>query len=120
MYTLHSWVGLLAALLFGCQFALGFSAFLFPKFSPELRSLLLPFHQYFGSAILVLAIAAALMGHLEKSLWGMDGGRGTAAYAEKVPEAVQVNTAGLFLVLYGLGVTFLLSKFSKDDGYKSH
>merc|ERR1711971_1047104 len=25
MYTLHSWVGLLAALLFGCQWALGFS-----------------------------------------------------------------------------------------------
>ena len=40
-----SWVGLLAALLFGCQWALGFSAFLFPKFSPEIRALLLPFHQ---------------------------------------------------------------------------
>merc|ERR1712203_34607 len=29
MYTLHSWVGLLAALLFGCQWVLGFAAFLF-------------------------------------------------------------------------------------------
>jgi len=69
MYTLHSWVGLLAALLFGCQWALGFAAFLFPKFSPEIRSLLLPFHQYFGSAILALAVGAACMGHLEKMIW---------------------------------------------------
>ena len=87
-----SWIGLLAALLFGCQWALGFAAFLFPKFSPEIRALILPFHQvhvqrcsfmqssiltwpiayldqYFGSAILALAVAAACMGHLEKMIW---------------------------------------------------
>merc|ERR1712198_689162 len=57
--------GLLAALLFGVQWALGFSAFLFPKFSPEIRSFLLPFHQYFGSSIICLAVAAALLGHLK-------------------------------------------------------
>merc|ERR1711990_386066 len=50
LYTLHSWVGLLAAILFGCQWTLGFLAFLFPKFSGDIRSLLLPFHQYFGSS----------------------------------------------------------------------
>merc|ERR1711874_371146 len=69
MYTLHSWVGILAATLFGCQWLLGFLAFLFPKFSGDIRALLLPFHQYLGSAILVLAAAAALLGHLEKSIW---------------------------------------------------
>merc|ERR1711878_232853 len=74
MYTLHSWVGLLAALLFGCQWALGFAAFLFPKFSADLRALVLHFHQYFGSAILALAGAAALMGHLEKAIWSNDPG----------------------------------------------
>merc|ERR1712047_107569 len=35
-------IGLQAALLFGCQWALGFAAFLFPKFSPEIRALILP------------------------------------------------------------------------------
>merc|ERR1712045_76994 len=97
MYTLHSWVGLLAALLFGCQWALGFSAFLFPKFSPELRGLLLPFHQYFGSAILVLAAAAALMGHLEKAIWSNKG------YPLKNAEAVLVNVTGLLIVLFVMG-----------------
>merc|ERR1711973_23246 len=109
MYTLHSWIGLLAALLFGCQWALGFAAFLFPKFSPEIRALILPFHQYFGSAILALAVAAACMGHLEKMIWS-----NMAGYVAKDAEAQIVNTTGLFLVLFAMGVTFLLSKFSTD------
>merc|ERR1712203_325995 len=109
MYTLHSWVGLLAALLFGCQWGLGFAAFLFPKFSPEIRALLLPFHQYFGSSILALAVAAACMGHLEKMIWS-----NMAGYVAKDTEAQIVNTTGLFLVLFAMGVTFLLSKFSTD------
>merc|ERR1711990_1392070 len=110
MYTLHSWVGLLAALLFGCQWGLGFSAFLFPKFSPEIRALLLPLHQYFGSSILALAVAAACMGHLEKMIWSNQAG-----YVAKDSEAQIVNTTGLFLILFAMGVTFLLSKFSKDQ-----
>merc|ERR1712098_834349 len=111
MYTLHSWIGLIAALLFGIQWALGFSAFLFPKFSPQVRAILLPFHQYFGSAILGLAIAAALMGHLEKALWSIT----TPVYASKNSESVLVNCIGLLLVIYGLGVTFLLSKFKTEQ-----
>merc|ERR1711971_764946 len=84
MYTLHSWVGLLASLL--------------------------PFHQYFGSSILALAVAAACMGHLEKMIWSNPAG-----YVAKSTEAQIVNTTGLFLVLFAMGVTFLLSKFSKDQ-----
>jgi len=109
MYTLHSWIGLIAALLFGIQWALGFSAFLFPKFSPEIRAMLLPFHQYFGSSILCLAVAAALMGHLEKAIWS------NKAYSQKGAEAMVVNFTGVFLVLFVMGVTFLLSKFSTEN-----
>merc|ERR1712039_529562 len=105
MYTLHSWVGLLAAILFGCQWTLGFLAFLFPKFSGDIRALLLPFHQYFGSSILVLAAAAALMGHLEKAIWS------NKEYGKKNAEALLVNVTGLLIVFFVMGVTFLLSKF---------
>jgi len=109
LYTLHSWIGLIAALLFGIQWALGFSAFLFPKFSPEIRALLLPFHQYFGSSILCLAVAAALMGHLEKAIWS------NSAYSQKGAESMVVNFTGVLLVLFVMGVTFLLSKFSTEN-----
>lgn len=109
LYTLHSWIGLIAALLFGFQWALGFSAFLFPKFSPEIRAILMPFHQYFGSSILCLAVAAALMGHLEKAIWS------NKAYSQKDSESMVVNFIGVFLVLFVMGVTFLLSKFSKEN-----
>merc|ERR1712154_348394 len=108
MYTLHSWVGLLAAILFGCQWTLGFLAFLFPKFSGDIRALLLPFHQYFGSSILVLAAAAALMGHLEKAIWS------NKEYSLKNAEAVLVNVTGLLIVLFVMGVNFLLSTVKKD------
>merc|ERR1711992_111245 len=108
MYTLHSWVGLLAAILFGCQWTLGFLAFLFPKFSGDIRALLLPFHQYFGSSILVLAAAAALMGHLENAIWS------NKEYSLKNAEAVLVNVTGLLIVLFVMGVNFLLSTVKKD------
>merc|ERR1711872_135383 len=70
MYTLHSWVGL---------------------------------------------VAAALMGHLEKAIWS------NKKYGEKGSEAMLVNFTGIFLILFTMGVTFLLSKFSKDapEGQKS-
>ena len=35
-------------------------------------------------------------------------------YVAKDTEAQIVNTTGLFLVLFAMGVTFLLSKFSTD------
>merc|ERR1712029_289672 len=109
MYTLHSWVGLTAALLFGGQWALGFAAFLFPKFSEDLRALVLHLHQYFGSAILVLAGAAALMGHLEKAIWS------NKQYDQKNEEGVLVNIIGVLIILFISGVTFLVTRFSKED-----
>jgi len=109
MYTLHSWVGLTAALLFGGQWALGFAAFLFPKFSADLRALVLHLHQYFGSAILVLAGAAALMGHLEKAIWS------NKEYGKKNAEGVLVNIIGILIILFISGVIFLVTRFSKED-----
>merc|ERR1712228_845374 len=109
MYTLHSWVGILAASLFGFQWVLGFLAFLFPKFSGDIRALLIPFHKYFGTAILVLSAAAALLGHLEKSIWS------NKEYSKFNADAVIVNVTGLLIVLLVMGVTFILSKFSTEE-----
>ena len=53
------------------KWLMGFSAFLNPAMSPNWRRAVLPFHQYFGTAIFVLAVAAALMGLLEKTIFSM-------------------------------------------------
>ena len=69
----------------------------------------LSFVQYFGSAILVLAGAAALMGHLEKAIWS------NKKYGEKNAEGVLVNIIGVLIILFISGVTFLVTRFSKED-----
>lgn len=109
MYTLHSWIGLLSVILFAGQGIIGFLGFLFPKFSPEMRAFLLPFHQYFGSAIFATAVAAALMGLLEKAIWSIK------TYTQKDNESMIVNSLGVSLVVFAMGVTFLLSKFEKGE-----
>lgn len=91
---------------------LGFLAFLFPKFSADLRALVLPIHQYLGSAILVLAAAAALLGHLEKAIWS------NKQYNDYNPEAIIVNITGVLIILFVMGVTFILSKFSTEQPNK--
>lgn len=71
MYSLHSWVGLSAVILFGMQWVCGFVSFLFPKLSDGLRRMYLPHHKFWGLAIFVLCVAAALMGITEKAFFSL-------------------------------------------------
>lgn len=110
MYTMHSWVGLTAALLFTAQWLSGLCVFLFPVAGPKLRANLLPFHQYWGNAIFALVVCAALMGLTEKAIWSIKD------YSSKQGEGVLVNVLGLMIIFFALGVSFLLTKF--DTGNK--
>ena len=49
------------------------------------------------------------MGHLEKAIWS------NKEYGKKNAEALLVNITGLLIVFFVMGVTFLLSKFKKQD-----
>ena len=40
--SIHSWIGLTAVVLFGCQWLCGFIAFLFPQLSEAIRQAYLP------------------------------------------------------------------------------
>ena len=71
MYSLHSWVGLSAVILFGLQWVCGFVSFLFPKLSDGLRAAYLPHHKFWGLVIFVLVCAAALMGITEKAFFSL-------------------------------------------------
>ena len=71
MYSLHSWVGLGAVILFGLQWVCGFVSFLFPKLSDGLRRLYLPHHKFWGLVIFGMVVAAALMGITEKAFFSL-------------------------------------------------
>lgn len=96
LYSLHSWIGLLAVIAFGLQWVAGFTSFLFPKFNESIRRWYLPHHKvnkflmntfhfwpgflmkfflkYGGIVIFVMCCAAALMGITEKAFFSLPNG----------------------------------------------
>jgi cytochrome b-561 len=71
MYSLHSWVGLTAVILFGLQWVMGFVSFLFPKLSDNLRRSYLPHHKFWGVTIFGICCGTALMGITEKAIFSV-------------------------------------------------
>ncbi|VDM99659.1 unnamed protein product [Thelazia callipaeda] len=69
LYSLHSWVGMTAALAFFLQYVLGFTTFFFPGWSASMRQLALPFHQAFGVIIICFVAITAVMGISEHAAW---------------------------------------------------
>ena len=61
-------------------------------------------------AILVLAGVAALMG-----IWRRQSGPTRITARRMRREGILVNTIGILIILFISGVTFLVSKFSKED-----
>ncbi|XP_074659727.1 transmembrane ascorbate-dependent reductase CYB561-like isoform X2 [Tubulanus polymorphus] len=104
LYTLHSWIGLTTVILFGIQWLIGFTMFLFPKASARLRGLYMPIHQFFGVAIFAMAVGTALMGILEKSIWSIP------TYSKKSPEAILVNSLGVLILTHGVVVLYIVTR----------
>ncbi len=73
MYSLHSWIGLSAVILFGLQWVFGFISFLFPKLGDNLRASYLSVHKIWGIAIFLMVCGAALMGITEKAFFSLPG-----------------------------------------------
>ncbi|XP_068800331.1 lysosomal membrane ascorbate-dependent ferrireductase CYB561A3 isoform X2 [Struthio camelus] len=71
MYSLHSWLGLATVLLFSCQWLAGFTSFLLPWAPAWLRALYKPVHVFFGSTILMLAMASCVSGINEKLFFSL-------------------------------------------------
>ncbi|XP_068775444.1 transmembrane ascorbate-dependent reductase CYB561 isoform X2 [Struthio camelus] len=104
MYSLHSWCGMAALVLYVAQWLLGFGFFLFPGASFSLRGRYKPLHVFGGVALLVLSIAACLLGITEMLLFKIRD-----SYSQFVPEGVLANTLGLLLVAFGLVVGYILT-----------
>uniref|UniRef100_A0A8C6SJ01 Lysosomal membrane ascorbate-dependent ferrireductase CYB561A3 n=1 Tax=Neogobius melanostomus TaxID=47308 RepID=A0A8C6SJ01_9GOBI len=112
LYSLHSWIGLTAVILFALQWVAGFAGFLLP-FSPlSFRKLLKPFHVWLGGSILTLSVAACISGINEKLFFVLKGDNHTASYSNLPPEAVHANSLGVLIVAFGLVVLRILTNKS--------
>ena len=106
MYSLHSWVGLSAVILFGFQWVVGFVAFLYPKLSDGLRRWILPHHKFWGLVVFGMCVAASLMGITENAFFQLPNGQ----YSQLPGQAWIINLFGTTLVLFAVTVFYLVTK----------
>ena len=66
LYSLHSWLGLIAVLIFGQNFLFGFLHFLIPSTPIENRQSYMPYHIFFGTLSFISAVVAIETGKNSK------------------------------------------------------
>uniref|UniRef100_A0ACD5TJC2 Uncharacterized protein n=1 Tax=Avena sativa TaxID=4498 RepID=A0ACD5TJC2_AVESA len=110
LYSLHSWVGLGAIILYGLQWLSGFSTFFFPGASPTVRRALLPWHARAGLLVYVLALLAAELGFLEKLTFLQAAGLGRYS-----SEALLVNFTALVVLLMGASVVLYVTAPAQNE-----
>ncbi|KAM8855021.1 plasma membrane ascorbate-dependent reductase CYBRD1-like [Spinachia spinachia] len=106
MYSLHSWLGLVALTLFCLQLVLGVGIYLIPVTPASWRAAFMPLHVYSGLLLFGSVIAVALMGITEKLIFGLSNPK----YKDSPPEAVFVNVLGVFLVVFGALILWIATR----------
>ncbi|XP_003226215.2 plasma membrane ascorbate-dependent reductase CYBRD1 [Anolis carolinensis] len=108
MYSLHSWIGLTAVILYGLQIFVGIAVFLFPFAPASLRAAIMPIHVYSGLFLFGTVIATALMGITEKLIFSLRIPE--PRYSDFPDEALVVNTLGVILVVFGVLVLWVVTR----------
>lgn len=108
LYSLHSWIGLLAVIIFAGQYVAGFTFYLFPMLKEPYRVFYMPIHIFFGLFGFVLAVAATLMGLSEKAFFAMPG----SEYSDLPNQGLIVNCIGLLVAIYGALVVYMVTEKS--------
>lgn len=106
LYSLHSWIGITAVAVFGCQYVAGFFCYLFPKVKENVRILYMPIHIFFGLLGFILALIATFMGLTEKAMFSIKD------YENLPNEAILLNCIGLFTAIFGSLVIYLVTEQS--------
>ncbi|KAB5577123.1 hypothetical protein PHYPO_G00206330 [Pangasianodon hypophthalmus] len=106
MYSLHSWVGLAAIILFTLQIVLGVCIFLLPVSPGYVRAAFMPIHVFSGLFIFTTVIASALMGITEKLIFGLTDPK----YKDSPPEATFVNVLGLLITVFGALILWIATR----------
>ncbi|XP_041644091.1 cytochrome b ascorbate-dependent protein 3 isoform X2 [Cheilinus undulatus] len=105
LYSLHSWIGIVAAALFAIQWVAGMAGFFLPCSPISLRKLLKPIHVWMGVCILVLSIAACISGINEKLFFVL---KKDHPYSKFPPEGILGNSLGVLIVAFGMVVLKIL------------
>jgi len=100
MSSAHSWAGLTTVLMFCLQLVLGFSGFLWPKFSPKMRAAYLNLHQFFGSGIFIMVGATCVSGVGEAHKHGVQGA--------EPPFKRMGNALGLLIMSFILLILYIM------------
>ncbi|XP_056145038.1 plasma membrane ascorbate-dependent reductase CYBRD1 [Lampris incognitus] len=108
MYSLHSWVGLAAVILYCLQLVLGLGMYLIPITPVSWRAMFMPLHVYSGLFIFASVIATALMGITEKLIFGLKDPK----YKDSPPEAIFVNFLGVLMVVFGALILWIATRKS--------
>lgn len=106
MYSLHSWLGLAAVILYCLQIVVGVVLYLVPITPLQWRAAFMPLHVFCGIFLFVGIIAVALMGITEKLIFGLKNPK----YSQSPPEALVVNVLGVLLVAFGALVVFTATR----------
>ncbi|XP_026480612.1 cytochrome b561-like [Ctenocephalides felis] len=107
MYSLHSWIGLTAVILFACQLLSGFVTYLYPGLTSNIKTTYMPVHTFFGIAIFICVVAAALLGLSEKGFFVMKSN-----YADLPAQGVLLNSIGICLIIFTGLTTYLVTEKS--------
>ncbi|TPP61094.1 Cytochrome b reductase 1, partial [Fasciola gigantica] len=102
LYSLHSWIGLVALVLFGVQWVSGLITFLVPQMPQSLRGAYLPVHVSFGSGLFVFIIGVCISGITEKNIFSQ-------AYPALETREVLGNALGVCLVCFGAVIYYLVT-----------
>lgn len=105
LYSLHSWVGLTAVIIFVLQWVLSLVVFLYPGAPLHIRSTIMPWHVLIGLFAFVLAVGAAVMGLLELAIFKIG-----KKYGQLPGEAVLMNSLGLLFILFATLVVYLTTE----------
>ncbi|XP_060559980.1 transmembrane ascorbate-dependent reductase CYB561-like isoform X1 [Ruditapes philippinarum] len=108
LYSLHSWIGIIAVIMFGLQWVCGFIAFFFPKLGFAGRTLYMPHHVFWGLTVFGLACAAALTGITEKAFILMFAA--DFKYSGLPSEGVVINCLGLSIIMLAVVVFYLVTR----------
>ncbi|KAF6213071.1 hypothetical protein GE061_010785 [Apolygus lucorum] len=102
LYSLHSWIGLGAIILYCTQWVMGLVVFLYPGASMAIRARIMSWHVFMGLTIFTLVILASLTGLTEKAIFKLG-----PKYGSLPSEAYMINFIGVSIVLFAATVVYI-------------